>query len=86
MNDTYFVASIWKKHRKMISPLFTSIALQDLVKTFAVHSNKLVENLYQVCEKKDIDMHIFIADCTMNVVLGMCRSFYKSCQWRNNNR
>nr|CAD7199914.1 unnamed protein product [Timema douglasi] len=61
---------IWKTHRKLIAPTFHLHVLKSFITQLNTHSNILVERLNKQVGGKSFDVHDYVAESTVDILLG----------------
>jgi cytochrome P450 len=64
------VVSIWKRHRKIISPAFNQRVLDGFVEVFGSQSTIMVEELDKLVGKGEFDVFHVVSKTTLNIICG----------------
>nr|CAD7430199.1 unnamed protein product [Timema monikensis] len=69
-NILYIIqGEIWKTHRKLIAPTFHLHVLKSFITQLNTHSNILVERLNKQVGGKSFDVHDYVAESTVDILL-----------------
>nr|CAD7579172.1 unnamed protein product [Timema californicum] len=62
---------IWRTHRKLIAPTFHLHVLKSFITQLNTHSNILVERLNKQVGGKSFDVHDYVAESTVDILLAV---------------
>ncbi|XP_065091175.1 cytochrome P450 4c21-like [Ochlerotatus camptorhynchus] len=63
-------SSVWREHRKTLSPLFNLKILNSFIPVFERATNDIMERLEKVSDRRDIDMFKYTSHCIAQMVYG----------------
>ena len=80
--------SVWKRHRKMINPIFNRKNLDHFVEVFAKQSTALGEYLEKYVGMHDVNLFQIVKRCNLDITCGTSQKLvsdikYYICRFRN---
>ncbi|XP_065091178.1 cytochrome P450 4c21-like [Ochlerotatus camptorhynchus] len=63
-------SSVWREHRKTLSPLFNSRILNSFIPVFERATTEIVKRLEQVSDGRDVDLLKYTSHCSAQMVHG----------------